>query len=309
MAQAVTVSKTVSAATAGNLTKALTISERNTVTNLTITGTLDARDFKYMRDSMPLLSVLDLSGVNIAKYVGTGGTNGTISSTYPVNTVPQDAFYSGVQNTTLVTVTLPISVTVIGEAAFAESYKLNKVDLPPNLTTIKMGGVLGCMSLTTIIIPASVESIGDMAFQNCTGLTSIQVNNPVPIDLTISPQAFEGVRCPLYVPAGAMGYYANPISGGGWDWSNGGFIYGGDIIEGSIPVNLATVNFESLKIGTQNGQIIIGGLKIGERVTIYNLPGEAIYNEMVASDVLTINLPKHGVYILKIGALQTKIIN
>ena len=32
-----------------------------TVTNLTVTGTIHARDFKTMRDSMPALTVIELS--------------------------------------------------------------------------------------------------------------------------------------------------------------------------------------------------------------------------------------------------------
>ena len=49
------VSKTVNLTAAGTLTASLTAIEKNTVTNLTINGTIDARDFEIMRDSMPLL--------------------------------------------------------------------------------------------------------------------------------------------------------------------------------------------------------------------------------------------------------------
>src|SRR5208283_811269 len=42
----------------------------STVTNLTLSGTIDARDFKTMRDSMPVLTVLDLSQTAIAAYTG-----------------------------------------------------------------------------------------------------------------------------------------------------------------------------------------------------------------------------------------------
>lgn len=38
------------------------------VTELSLTGTMDARDFKYISDSMPQLSVLDISGVTIEEY-------------------------------------------------------------------------------------------------------------------------------------------------------------------------------------------------------------------------------------------------
>ena len=63
-----------------------------TVTNLTVTGTIDARDFKTMRDNMPLLAVLDLSGVTIAAYTGPDGTHPS-GGLYPENEIPGRAFY------------------------------------------------------------------------------------------------------------------------------------------------------------------------------------------------------------------------
>lgn len=46
--------------TAGGLSAALTTTERSTITDLTITGIIDARDFKTMRDEMPELAYLDI---------------------------------------------------------------------------------------------------------------------------------------------------------------------------------------------------------------------------------------------------------
>jgi hypothetical protein len=45
-----------------------------TVGFLTVTGTIDARDFKTMRDSMTSLVVLDLTNVTINGYTGVNGT-------------------------------------------------------------------------------------------------------------------------------------------------------------------------------------------------------------------------------------------
>ena len=64
------VSKTVSIS-AGGLSSALTKAEKSSITNLTITGTIDARDFKIMRDSMAVLSVLNISNASVASYTGT----------------------------------------------------------------------------------------------------------------------------------------------------------------------------------------------------------------------------------------------
>ena len=61
------VSKTV-IVTPGGLSTALTPRELNTITNLTLTGTIDARNFKTMKDNMPVLAELDLSKVSIVEY-------------------------------------------------------------------------------------------------------------------------------------------------------------------------------------------------------------------------------------------------
>ena len=59
------VSKTINVTTSGTLTTLLTSTEKTTVTDLTLTGNIDARDVKCMRDEMTVLAVLDLSGVSI----------------------------------------------------------------------------------------------------------------------------------------------------------------------------------------------------------------------------------------------------
>ena len=79
---------------AGSLKTTLTDNELNTITNLTIEGTIDARDFKTMRDNMPLLAVIDLSGVFVEAYTGTEGTSWR--TTYTENVFPEYAFWSDI---------------------------------------------------------------------------------------------------------------------------------------------------------------------------------------------------------------------
>ena len=59
--------------TAGNLATILNSSELSNISNLKLSGTIDARDFVTMRDNMPKLSALDLSEASIDSYTGTDG--------------------------------------------------------------------------------------------------------------------------------------------------------------------------------------------------------------------------------------------
>ena len=124
------VSKTVNI-TAGGLLSTLTTTELSTVTNLTIAGTIDARDFVTMRDKMPVLAVLDISTVNIAAY---NGNDGTFTDTlYPANTLPEYSFYNqanGQGKTSLTTITIPSSVTSIGDETFGYCSGLTSIHIP-----------------------------------------------------------------------------------------------------------------------------------------------------------------------------------
>jgi hypothetical protein len=184
----------------------LTSTELNIVTNLTITGTIDATDFVVMRDNMPNLSVLDLSAVNIQAYKGNGGTN--YHTTYPANQIPEYATVNpspgnpdntGKLNTTLSTIKLPNSIASIGFGAFQNCENLTSVVIPNSVTSIGDAAFVGCSKLTNVIIGNSVTSIGDGAFENCGGLTSVIIPNSV---ISIGDQAF----------------YFDP----NWGFSNGG---------------------------------------------------------------------------------------
>ena len=46
-----------------------------------------------MRDEMPLLETVDLSGATVVAYSGIEGTNDALSTDYPANKIPPHAFY------------------------------------------------------------------------------------------------------------------------------------------------------------------------------------------------------------------------
>jgi len=167
------VSKTIHIDVPGSLSTNLTATEKSTITDLTITGNIDARDFKTMRYNMPLLANLDLSNVTIASYTGSGGTV-SLNTIYPVNELPAGAFNF---NYTLVSIKLPKSIISIGEKAFYACYSLaGELIIPDNITSVGNYAYSGCFKISGALhIGKGLQSIGKYAFttnHNSVGLYS-----------------------------------------------------------------------------------------------------------------------------------------
>ncbi|MDP4276282.1 MAG: leucine-rich repeat protein [Bacteroidota bacterium] len=206
-----TYSKTVEIV-AGGLLSTLTLQERNTVTNLTVIGSLNAVDFVTLRDKMPLLATLDLSGSNIVEYTGTQGTiESNYTYTYPANTIPDYSFggfsnmtiggpwnslWKTIGKTSLISIILPSSITTIGDCAFAGCNKIKSLTIPQSVIYIKPYAFYGCSSLDSIKIPLSVKKIGFEAFVGCSNLQSIFVPSTV---VSIEIRAFGGCKGPITV--------------------------------------------------------------------------------------------------------------
>lgn len=75
--------------------------------------------------------------------------------------------------TTLVSVTIPDSVTEIHDYAFAGCYNLKEVKLSNNLTRVGEMVFSECSSLTSIVLPDSLTSIDYGAFWICWNLTDV----------------------------------------------------------------------------------------------------------------------------------------
>ena len=88
----------------------------------------------------------------------------------------------------LTSVTIPDSVTSIGNGAFADCSGLTNITIPDSVTSIGYSVFFGCSGLTSVTIGNGVTSIGNQAFSGCSGLTSITIPNSV---TSIGDHAFE----------------------------------------------------------------------------------------------------------------------
>ena len=95
----------------------------------------------------------------------------------PVTSIGEDAFkyYGGVVKS----VTIPNSVTRIGDRAFKDCKVLESVTIANSVTSIGNNAFENCDSLKSIKIPNSVTSIGDEAFDGCDSLTDIVIPDSV----------------------------------------------------------------------------------------------------------------------------------
>jgi hypothetical protein len=92
--------------------------------------------------------------------------------------VTEIGFYCFEAKYDIVSVTLPETITLIGEGAFMDCESLESVNIPENVTGIDRGAFVGCVSLTEVTIPASVQYVREEAFTWCDGLTSLTIENP-----------------------------------------------------------------------------------------------------------------------------------
>ncbi len=125
--------------------------------------------------------------ITITGYNTAAGLDVVIPATtngYPVTSIGVNAFqYSGITN-----VTIPNSVTSIGDSAFYY-----------------------CSRLTNVTIPSSVTSIGNYAFNDCTSLTRVYFtgNAPTPnYDLTVFADGYNEDPATVYYLPGTTGWGA-----------------------------------------------------------------------------------------------------
>ena len=200
---------------AGTLPDKISSTKKNKITNLKIIGDINGTDLRFIREMAggdcygnPTdghLTSLDLYEANIVE----GGDYYYHNVERPfyckANAIGYCAFWgcSG-----LTSVTIPSSITKIGDNAFSGCSGLTSVTIPSSVTEIGSSAFSDCRGLTSVTVPSSVTKIGDNAFSGCSGLTSVYVSWKTP--LLNGADKFKDVdkqSCTLYVPQDTSGEY------------------------------------------------------------------------------------------------------
>lgn len=154
----------------------------DTVEVLAVSGPVDARDFKVMRDEMHKLRVLDLSKASIVRYCGKNGTRSAAgseldSSVYEANTLPACAFRNelSISDHAIRKVILPNTITAIGREAFKGCYALTEMSVPPLVKVIGVEAFKLCNALTRVALPNTLSVIDTAAFFYCQALETINI--------------------------------------------------------------------------------------------------------------------------------------
>lgn len=149
--------------TPGNLHTSVTDAA---TTDLTVTGSMDVRDFDYIRSGLTALRSLDLSDVEIVAYSGEPTFTGRTTAEAAV--LPEGALMLPSLNR----VALPAGLVGIADGALATT-SVESVSLPASLESIGRSAFAGCAGLTSVEIPGSVKNLGQQAFADCGELESV----------------------------------------------------------------------------------------------------------------------------------------
>jgi len=211
--------------------------------------------------------------VTITRYTGPGGAV-AIPSTInglPVTTIGDYyAIYVSLRGhwvgafdgcTSLTSITIPNSVTSIGDYAFSDCTNLTSVTIPTSVTSLGTNAFWHCTSLASVRIPSSVTNVGDAAFGACTSLMAITVDTRNSVYSDLDGVLFnQSLTTLVEYPAGLAGTYTIP---------NSATSIGDDAFSGCSSLTSVTIPNSVTSIGDSafSGCTSLTNLTIGNSVT------------------------------------------
>lgn len=262
----------------------------------------------------------------------------TVDPANPYYTLQDDVIYTKEMTATvtgldrITSLTLPSTVTSIGERSFNYCGNISELNLPSSLRTIGIQAFLVCSGLTKVDIPEGVVSVAGQAFGGCSSLTEITIpsttkdfgpwiedneymmipeggvlmscNNLQKIycKAVTPPEASDRVTiCPfeilssgtLYVPTGtAEAYKAAP----GWRYFK-------NIVEMDFSGIDAVETEQKPEVTVADGRVVVSG-DGGLAVEIFAVNGTLMFNGSADS----IPALGHGIYIVRVGSTTEKVI-
>ena len=149
---------------------------------------------------------LPVTGIGAEAFEESGVTSVTIPGS--VTSLGDSAFF---YCQSLTNVTIANAATSIGDNAFNFCYALKSLTLGNGVTSIGAGAFYACYGLTSVTIPGSVASIGENAFADCLSLTNACFEGNAPSD---------GGYIFSEDTALSVIYYVNGASGWGTNFEN-----------------------------------------------------------------------------------------
>lgn len=161
--------------TAGSLSSLIEESQKNQITDLTITGNLNGTDIRFIREmagrdsdgneTEGTLKTLNLSGAAIVS-----GGDYYYKQYFEYKTSDNEIGENMFINCTLSSIVMPDNTTVIGSGAFHGCTSLLSAPIPENVTNIKSSAFEGCSQLESVVFPQNITELGSLSFKGCKAL-------------------------------------------------------------------------------------------------------------------------------------------
>lgn len=160
---------------AGSLSSLIEDSQKNQITDLTITGNLNGTDIRFIREmagrdvegneTEGTLSVLDLSGATIVS-----GGDYYYKQYFEYKTSDNEIGENMFIDCGLSSIVMPDDITVIGTGAFKGCANLVSASISEKVTNIKSSAFEGCSQLESVVFPQNITELGSLSFKGCKAL-------------------------------------------------------------------------------------------------------------------------------------------